>query len=138
MTRKIEFAPELIAEGKRPTKETDVPIHAIAARMESRGRLCTNASPSGNGRRAAIAAANSPKRRRLPSRTRVCLCQVRSARQCRSPNGYRASSRARWPRSSARSNVLGPANSAEAERTARMLATIARTVQEIKATARDG
>ena len=32
-------------------------------------------------------------------------------------------------------NVLGPANSAEAERTARILATIARTVQEIKATA---
>ena len=33
MTRKIEFAPELIAEGKRLYEETDVPIHAIAARM---------------------------------------------------------------------------------------------------------
>ena len=135
MTKKIEIAPELIADGKRLYEETDVPIHAIAARMGiTRPTLYERiAEWKWTPRRyssaelvEAVPAAVADEGVPLPSAERPPMPFTEWLPR------IVAGQMAAIERTL---NVLGPANSAEAERTARILATIARTVQEIKATA---
>jgi hypothetical protein len=138
MTVKIEIDPKLIADAKRLYETTDTPTSVIAATLGiSRATLNDRMPEWGWTRRRysktqAVAAAAPigdvqplqqvepmPAETPLPFAERlqrVIEAQMQVAERTL--------------------KVLGPASSAEAERTARILATVSRTVQDITATAK--
>ena len=130
---RIAVAPELIAEGKRLYEETDTPVHLIAKHMGmTRSTLhyritdwkWTRRRTSVAGRAvetpAPVAPPSEPPPLEPPLPFAERLARVIDAQMQVAERTLK---------------VLGPASSAEAERTGRILALVARTVQEIKATA---
>jgi len=137
---KIEVSPKLIGEGRRLYEETDTPVHEIAAFMGLTRRTFTNRvaewkwtprrytksgylAPEAGGARPptgesapAAAAEPAPDEPPMPfaqRKQRIVDAQMAVIERTL--------------------KVLGPANAAEAERTARILALVSRTMQEITA-----
>ena len=133
-TRK-QIAPELIAMGKRLYEETDLPVREIAARMGMKRTTLNGRIDEWGWQRRQYSPATPPP---APARTSDAPAATPAA-----PTDEQLAFAARLQRVvdaqmaviERTLTVLGPANSAEAERTTRILATISRTVQEIVATA---
>lgn len=143
-TPKIEVAPERIAEGKRLYEETDMPLHEIAARMGLRRRTLNNRIVEWNWTRRRYTRGGSEA-----EQAAAALAPAAGESAVAAPAGEGSPAEPALPYAvrlqrivdgqlaviERTLKVMGPANSAEAERTARTLATISRTVQKIKATA---
>jgi hypothetical protein len=138
MTVKIEIAPRLIADGKRLYETADTPTRVIAAMMGIAPRTLSDRI------------AEWGWQRRHYSRAQDSAPPAVAGEPAPAPPPVEP-----WPQTpplpfaerldrvidgemaviERTLKVLGPASSAEAERTTRTLATISRTVQEIVATA---
>ena len=141
---KIEVAPERIAEGKQLYEETDMPLHEIAARMGLRRRTLNNRIVEWNWtRRRYTRGGTEAEQDAVASMPAIRASAIAAPASKVSPAEPALPYAARLQRIvdgqlaviERTLKVMGPASSAEAERTARTLATISRTVQEIKATA---
>ncbi len=136
---RIAVAPELIAEGKRLYEETDTPVREIAARMGlTRATLNDRIADWKWARRRASDAELPPAPvDRAPSATAAPAPSEPppAGPPLPFPERLRRVIDAQMQVAERTLEVLGPANSAEAERTSRILALVSRTVQEIKATA---
>ena len=141
-TQRIEIAPELVAEGKRLYETTDLPIHDIAARMGlTRGTLNNRIREWKWTRRrysASVTSATAPIS--PPPAAAVAFEPTASVPAADAPPLPFAAWKARVIAAEMAAidrtlAMLGPASSAEAERTARILAMITRTVQDIQTTA---
>jgi hypothetical protein len=135
MTKKIEIAPSVIADGKRLYETTDTPTRVIAATMDiSRGCLNDRIAEWGWQRR------RHTKALPAPAVTEAAAAQQPALPQVLEPplpfaERLRRVIDAEMQVAERTLRVLGPSSSAEAERTARVLATVCRTVQEIRASA---
>jgi len=137
MPARIEVAPELIAEGKQLYEETLLPTDEIGARM-------------GLSRSAFYLRVKEWKWKRRRYSTGIAEDAAKTSAPPAAPDTS-ATPPAEPPLTFAERlqrvldgelaviertlKVMGPANNAEAERTARILAAISRTVQEIQTTA---
>ena len=136
---KIEIAPELIAEGRRLYEETDTPIEDIAAHMQiTRGTLI-NRIREWNWTRRRYTAAGLPAAAAPEAAQPETGCGDDAAAPAEPDLSFAERMQrvvdAQLAVIERTLKVLGPASSAEAERTARILAAISRTVHEIKALA---
>jgi AraC-like DNA-binding protein len=144
-TPRIEVAPELIAEGKQLYETTDLPVHDIAARMGLTRHTLNNRIREWhwtrrryNGAAAPAPPAPSPVPAASPSETAAAGLPVPVAADAAPLPFAERMVRvldAELAVIERTLKVLGPASNAEAERTARVLAMISRTVQEIQASA---
>lgn len=135
MPARIEIASELIAEGKYLYENTLMPIHKIGAKMGlSRTAFYLRVKEWGwTPRRYSAGAAGeaqfaAPEAAAAPTADEPAEVLPFAQRLQRVLDGELAVIERTL-------RVMGPANNAEAERTARILAAISRTVQEIQATA---
>jgi hypothetical protein len=135
MTKKIEIAPSVVADGKRLYETTDTPTRVIAATMDiSRGCLNDRIAEWGWQRR------RHTKALPAPAANEAEIAQQPALPPALEPplpfaERLRRVIDAEMQVAERTLKVLGPGSSAEAERTARILATVSRTVHEIKATA---
>ncbi len=149
MTVRKIIAPELIAEGRRLYEETNTPTREIAALMGiTRGTLDNRIAEWKWTRRRysapapatvpAAAAAETRPSGTPPAETAASDAGPRLAAD-EPPLAFAARVQrvleAQMALIERTLNVLGPANSAEAERITRILAMISRTVQDIQASA---
>jgi hypothetical protein len=136
---RIAVAAELIAEGKQLYEETDTPVRVIAARMGlTRSTLNYRIADWKWVRRRASDADPPPAPVESPAPVAVAPPPSEPAAAeppLPFPERLRRVIDAQMRVAERTLKVLGPASSAEAERTSRILATVSRTVQEITATA---
>jgi hypothetical protein len=147
MPCRIELSPERIAEGRHLYEHTDMPVHAIAARLGmSRWTLKNRLIEWGWQRRYYSKGEGlAPIRSREPAPIEPPPAIADSAATIAPPPADEPplafAERIKRVRDAEMAviertlKVLGPASNAEAERTTRILAMISRTVQEIQASA---
>ena len=136
---RIAVAPELIAEGKRLYEQTDTPVRIIAARMGLTRSTLNYRIADWKWVRRRVSDEDPPLATAelqlpAPAPPQPVACATAEP-PLPFPERLRRVIDAQMQVAERTLRMLGPSSPGEAERTARILATVSRTVQEIKATA---